>query len=108
MVKKFDILLTLLNKNNEIKMHEGNWKCSKCSGSITQLPFEPTPGREGELLCIDCHKQKVANRPARDNSSRQMFEGNWKCSGCGGAITQLPFQPKSENNLVCRDCFQKR
>ena len=36
-----------------------------------------------------------------------MFEGNWKCSGCGGAITQLPFQPRSEAGLTCRDCYGK-
>lgn len=36
-----------------------------------------------------------------------MFEGNWKCSTCGGAITQLPFQPRSENGLTCRTCYAK-
>lgn len=36
-----------------------------------------------------------------------MYEGNWKCSKCGGAITQLPFQPRSENGLTCRTCYAK-
>lgn len=36
-----------------------------------------------------------------------MYEGNWKCSQCGGAITQLPFQPRSETGLTCRDCWMK-
>jgi CxxC-x17-CxxC domain-containing protein len=36
-----------------------------------------------------------------------MYDGNWKCSGCGGAITQLPFQPRSESGLTCRDCYGK-
>ncbi len=36
-----------------------------------------------------------------------MYEGNWKCSGCGGAITQLPFQPRSESGLTCRNCYGK-
>ena len=34
-----------------------------------------------------------------------MFQGNWKCSKCGGAITQLPFQPRSEAGLTCRTCY---
>lgn len=34
-----------------------------------------------------------------------MFQGNWKCSKCGGAITELPFQPRSEEGLTCRACF---
>ena len=37
-----------------------------------------------------------------------MFEGNWKCSGCGGTITSLPFEPRSEEGLTCRDCYQKQ
>lgn len=36
-----------------------------------------------------------------------MFQGNWKCSKCGGVITQLPFQPRSESGLTCRDCYSK-
>lgn len=36
-----------------------------------------------------------------------MFQGNWKCSICGNAITELPFEPRSENGLTCRDCHTK-
>ena len=36
-----------------------------------------------------------------------MFQGNWKCSKCGGAITELPFEPRSEAGLTCRDCYFK-
>jgi len=36
-----------------------------------------------------------------------MYEGNWKCNSCGGAITQLPFQPRSESGLTCRVCYAK-
>ncbi|MAZ67513.1 zinc-binding protein [bacterium] len=44
------------------------------------------------------------------NEERQMFTGNWKCSGCGGEITELPFQPdpEREGSLMCRDCHKKR
>lgn len=37
-----------------------------------------------------------------------MHQGNWKCSGCGGAITELPFIPRSENGLTCRTCYAKQ
>lgn len=37
-----------------------------------------------------------------------MYQGNWKCSSCGGAITELPFQPRSENGLTCKACFIKQ
>jgi CxxC-x17-CxxC domain-containing protein len=34
-----------------------------------------------------------------------MFQGNWPCSGCGKAITELPFEPRRTDGLKCRDCF---
>lgn len=37
-----------------------------------------------------------------------MYEGNWKCGSCGGSITQLPFQPRSESGLTCRTCYAKQ
>jgi CxxC-x17-CxxC domain-containing protein len=37
-----------------------------------------------------------------------MHQGNWKCSGCGGAITELPFMPRSESGLTCRACYGKQ
>ena len=36
-----------------------------------------------------------------------MYQGNWKCSGCGGTITELPFQPRGEAGLTCRACYAK-
>jgi CxxC-x17-CxxC domain-containing protein len=37
-----------------------------------------------------------------------MPQGNWKCSTCGGTITELPFQPRSEAGLTCRSCYAKK
>ena len=36
-----------------------------------------------------------------------MYQGNWTCSKCGGAITELPFEPRSNSGLTCRNCFLK-
>ena len=36
-----------------------------------------------------------------------MFQGNWTCSKCGGEIKELPFEPRSEQGLTCRDCYFK-
>ncbi|RME59508.1 hypothetical protein D6779_04025 [Candidatus Parcubacteria bacterium] len=43
-------------------MYKGDWKCAKCDGSITELPFEPDPARSDRLLCKSCYR---ANRPFR-------------------------------------------
>ena len=37
-----------------------------------------------------------------------MHQGNWTCSGCNGAITELPFQPRNTTGLLCRDCHSKK
>ncbi len=37
-----------------------------------------------------------------------MHQGNWKCSSCGGSITELPFVPRSETGLTCRTCWSKK
>lgn len=39
------------------------------------------------------------------NNRIYMHQGNWKCSGCGGTITELPFIPRSETGLTCRACY---
>jgi len=128
-------------------MHQGNWKCSKCGGAITELPFEPRG--EAGLTCRACYgKQKDAEKtdagasempgdasvaqeapnmqdmpedaggageqpPAPDfddmpaAQDKPKHSGDWKCAGCGSAITSLPFEPRSTENLKCLDCFKK-
>ena len=34
---------------------KGDWKCSTCGCSITELPFEPLP--EKKLFCKDCYRK---------------------------------------------------
>lgn len=88
-------------------MHQGNWTCSGCNGAITELPFEPR--RTDGLLCRECHqKQKGSSAPRQaSGGDKPRFSGDWKCSGCGTAITSLPFEPRDTSNLKCIDCFKK-
>jgi len=125
-----------------MSMHQGNWKCSKCGGAITELPFEPK-GESG-LTCRTCYaKGKAEGETPMESASavttdeqpmpddleftaageqpqapdfeeaptatgeRPKHTGDWKCAGCGGAITSLPFEPRSTENLKCLDCFKK-
>lgn len=92
-------------------MHQGNWTCSGCGGDIKELPFEPR--RTDGLLCRDCHQKKRTtsdgeSRGGGMQSDRPSFEGDWKCSGCSTAITSLPFEPRSTENLLCRDCYRSK
>ncbi|MEZ4195357.1 MAG: hypothetical protein R3B53_03125 [Candidatus Paceibacterota bacterium] len=121
-------------------MHQGNWKCSGCGGTITELPF--IPRSESGLTCRTCYAKgksreaapapemavaseapdipdfaEVADGPAPTedfadgmnpvSSEKPKFTGNWQCSGCGGTISSLPFQPRDTSNLKCLDCFKK-
>lgn len=36
-----------------------------------------------------------------------MHQGTWKCGSCGGVITELPFEPRGEAGLMCKECFSK-
>ncbi len=86
-------------------MFQGNWKCSKCGATITELPFEPR-STEG-LTCRDCHqKSRTNSSDTRPTAERPMFEGDWSCSGCGAKISKLPFAPRNTENLKCINCFK--
>ncbi len=89
-------------------MHQGNWTCSGCNGSITQLPFEPKS--TNGLLCRECHSKGkgAGGGGAPQGGERARFEGAWSCSGCSAAITSLPFTPRDTSNLLCIDCFKKK
>lgn len=78
--------------------------------NITELPFEPTPGRK--VFCNNCNrdfKRGMAGGPAAggmSNAPRQTYKGSWTCSSCQANIPELPFMPKNESNLLCRDCLR--
>jgi len=55
----------------------------------------------------------MAYQQRRDDNvyaQRQMFKGNWTCSKCGAAITELPFEPNPErlDQLLCKNCHREK
>lgn len=44
----------------------------------------------------------------RGYAPRPKVQGNWTCAQCGAQITELPFQPRSDqlDTLKCRDCYR--
>ncbi|MFA6322125.1 MAG: CxxC-x17-CxxC domain-containing protein [Candidatus Buchananbacteria bacterium] len=55
-----------MNNGNDFgqrPMVKGNWTCSECGASITELPFEPDGDRP--IFCRDCHRKRKQNRPMR-------------------------------------------
>ena len=91
-------------------MHQGNWKCGGCGAAITELPFEPRG--EAGLMCKTCFaKSRGGNGNSQGgnggSTEKVKHKGDWKCSGCSKAITELPFKPRDTSNLLCIDCFKQ-
>jgi CxxC-x17-CxxC domain-containing protein len=38
------------------QMYQGDWTCADCGAKITELPFQPTPGRP--VYCKECHAKR--------------------------------------------------
>ena len=83
-------------------MVQGNWTCSGCGATITELPFEPDGERP--VFCRECHQKKQAER----RGPREMVQGDWECAECGVKITQLPFQPDGSQPILCKACYLKQ
>ena len=63
--------------------------------------------------CVDCRAAHKAMRAqsapghAADGAPRvrEMFQAT--CSNCGG-IAEVPFRPRGDKPVFCRDCFQSK
>ena len=86
-------------------------KCGDC-GTDCQVPFQPKEDRP--VYCRECfrnHRPAPRNRDRfgggrfgrRDDRPRQMHDA--KCGDCG-TDCQVPFQPKEDRPVYCRECFQ--
>ncbi len=95
------------------QMYDVDVNCAQCNKHIDKLPFQPSG--DSPVYCSDCNRQFRDKRPDRGGRTgggmgnrppRQMFAGNWTCSSCGTAITELPFEPRDTSTLLCRACLQ--
>lgn len=78
--------------------------CKECGNDFVftagEQEFYAEKGFENEpQRCKNCR----ANRKASRGTGRQMF--TVVCADCG-AETQVPFEPKNDRPVYCRDCFQ--
>lgn len=57
--------------------------------------------------CSDCRAARKAARGGGGGggSRREMFQAT--CSQCGG-VAEVPFQPRGDKPVYCRDCFSTR
>jgi CxxC-x17-CxxC domain-containing protein len=89
--------------------------CVDCSRSFTftsgeqeffaQKGFTNKPNR-----CADCRAARKSGRSGgggggASGGNREMFKAT--CSQCGG-VAEVPFQPRGDKPVYCRDCFASR
>ena len=86
--------------------------CGDC-GNECQVPFKPKEDRP--VYCRECFQNHKPQRPSgggrfgrndrdsRDRRPREMFTTT--CGDCGNEC-QVPFKPKEDRPVYCRDCFQ--
>jgi CxxC-x17-CxxC domain-containing protein len=61
--------------------------------------------------CADCRAARKASGGGRSSGGyggggrREMFKAT--CSQCGG-VAEVPFQPRGDKPVYCRDCFSSR
>ena len=73
--------------------------------SASEQDFYKKKGFENEpVRCPDCRVLKK-QRMNQDRPERQMFEIT--CAECGKTDT-VPFKPKGDRPVLCRDCFRKQ
>jgi CxxC-x17-CxxC domain-containing protein len=74
-----------------------------------QKGFQNKPNR-----CPDCRQARKQMRGSsgggggggdRTGRPREMFTAT--CSGCGG-VAEVPFNPRGDKPVYCRDCFASR
>jgi len=52
--------------------------------------------------------QKKFFKNRHSNFKPKMYQGHWKCADCGREITKLPFNPKPQRAVYCKECWLKR
>ena len=83
-------------------------QCKDCGSdfifSSGEQEFYAEKGFENEpVRCRDCRDARKRNRDGGDaRTQREMFEV--VCAECG-QTTQVPFQPRNDRPVYCRECF---
>jgi len=83
-------------------------KCKDCGTDFTwtaeEQEFYQQKGFNPPLRCKDCRAKARANFNGGQGGARQSFPIT--CSECGNQDT-VPFQPRGDKAVLCRDCFRK-
>ena len=96
-----DILMSFVDKT---------LTCKDCGAefifSAGEQEFYAEKGFENEpIRCRACREARKQNREGSNYQPREMYEV--VCAECG-VTTQVPFQPRNDRPVYCRECFNAR
>ena len=82
-------------------------KCKDCGADFIftagEQEFYAEKGFENEpARCRDCRGARKRSRDGESQGPREMHEA--VCAECG-VTTQVPFKPRNDRPIYCRDCF---
>ncbi len=86
-------------------------KCKDCGADFVftagEQEFYAEKGFENEpARCKDCRVNRKNQREGRDGApAREMHDAI--CASCG-IETKVPFKPRNDRPIYCRDCFAGR
>ena len=89
----------------EMSFEDKTLTCKECGNEFVftagEQEFYAEKGFQNEpQRCKDCRNNRKA---ARNTREREMY--TVVCADCG-VETQVPFEPKNDRPVYCRDCFQ--
>jgi CxxC-x17-CxxC domain-containing protein len=96
-----------------MSLQDKSLQCSDCGATFTfsakdQEFFQQKGFTNEPKRCPACREARKAERGGGTHSnfsgSRQTFPAT--CSACGKA-TEVPFQPRGDKPVYCRDCYRK-
>jgi CxxC-x17-CxxC domain-containing protein len=86
-------------------------QCAECGKNfaftVEEQEFYASKGLANDpKRCQSCRQARKAERGGGDNRGpRQMYPAT--CAQCG-TETEVPFQPRGDKPVYCRDCYSKK
>lgn len=85
-------------------------KCKDCGNdfifTVGEQEFYAEKGFENEpARCRDCRNSRKRNDGGERSAQREMHDA--VCAECG-VTTQVPFKPRNDRPIYCRDCFNAK
>lgn len=99
-----------LVRSNQMEFQDKTLVCKDCKKefifSAGEQAFYAEKGFKNEpVRCHECRDKKRREREGNKEEHRQMY--TVKCADCGKE-TEVPFEPKGDRPVYCRDCFNLR